>query len=77
MSQFHALHKKPEDLRSTAEVFSSVAQKADFIGSRFASGGKFTEQQFKAGEDTKDSAAAEDSEHEEGTGGAPGERTAS
>jgi hypothetical protein len=51
MSQFHALNKNPEDLRSTAEVFSSVAKDADRIGSRFSSGGKFTEEQFKAGED--------------------------
>lgn len=58
-SQFHALQKDVEDLRSTADVFSSVTKKADVISARFSSGGKFTEEQFKAGEDAKPSASDE------------------
>lgn len=74
---FHALQKTPEDLRSTADVFSSVAKNADRIGSRFSSGGKFTEQQFKAGEDATEPQVEDGEVQAEGEAedGAPGKNS--
>jgi hypothetical protein len=72
MSQFQALTKKVEDLRSTADVFSSVAKDANLIGARFASRGKFTEEQFKAGEDATEAPVTDGQAADEAEDGAPG-----